>query len=321
MKIGVLTNLFLDRPLPETLDYLQGVGFEAVELYTGPLAQPAHCDPDVLLGSATERQKLLDLVARHNMFISLLNCSGNSVSPVPGEAEKCQAVFEKTILLAEKLGVDRVAVFSGCPGGGPRDVTPNWVTCPWPDVYSSVLEYQWNEVLIPYWAKAAKFAHEHGVDKIGFEMHPGFCVYNPETLLKLRAAIGPSIGANFDPSHLFWQGIDIPQAIIRLDDAIFHIHAKDTRVYTKNIEKNGNLDTKHYSELKDRAWVFGTVGYGHGEEVWKGIIDALGVIGYDYVLSIEHEDSLMSKEEGLEKAFSFLKGVIVKEKPGQMWWA
>jgi sugar phosphate isomerase/epimerase len=152
-------------------------------------------------------------------------------------------------------------------------------------------------------------------------MHPGFCVYNPETLLKLRAAVGPAIGANFDPSHLFWQGIDIPQAIHALGEALFHVHAKDTRVFQNNILKNGVLDAKHYNKLADRAWVFGTVGYGHGEGEWRAIIDALAAIGYDYVLSIEHEDALMSKEEGLEKALEFLKRVVIREKPGEMWWA
>ena len=135
------------------------------------------------------------------------------------------------------------------------------------------------------------------------EMHPGFCVYNPETLLKLRAAVGDAIGSNFDPSHLIWQGIDIPEAILMLREAIFHMHAKDTRVFQRNIRKNGNLDTKHYSDVENRAWVFGALGYGNDERYWKEIIDALSMVGYDGVISIEHEDSSMSKDEGFRKAF------------------
>lgn len=321
MKIGLLTSLFADKTLTETLDYAQTAGFEAVELYSGALIEPSHCDPAVLLKDDAALKRLKDDVESHGLFVSLLNCSGNPVSPIPGEAAKHQEAFVQTVRLAEKLGVDRVAVFSGCPGGGPKDEMPNWVTCPWPPEYLTALDYQWNEVLIPYWTKAARLAADHGVTKIGFEMHPGFCVFNPETLLRLRAAVGPAIGANFDPSHLFWQGIDIPLAIRALEGAIFHVHAKDTRVFTKNIEKNGVLDTKHYSKLTDRAWVFGTVGYGHGESVWRAIIDELAIQGYDYVLSIEHEDSLMAKEEGLEKALTFLKKLVIREKPGQMWWA
>lgn len=321
MKIGLLTSLFADKTLTETLDYAQTAGFEAVELYSGVLIEPSHCDPAVLLKDDAALKRLKDDVESHGLFVSLLNCSGNPVSPIPGEAAKHQEAFVQTVRLAEKLGVDRVAVFSGCPGGGPKDETPNWVTCPWPPEYLTALDYQWNEVLIPYWTKAARLAADHGVTKIGFEMHPGFCVFNPETLLRLRAAVGPAIGANFDPSHLFWQGIDIPLAIRALEGAIFHVHAKDTRIFTKNIEKNGVLDTKHYSKLTDRAWVFGTVGCGHGESVWRAIIDELAIQGYDYVLSIEHEDSLMAREEGLEKALTFLKKLVIREKPGQMWWA
>ena len=321
MKIGLLSILFADKSLSETLDYMEKLGFEAVELYSGALAPPSHCDPAVLLEDTSALRQLRDDVERHGMFISALNCAGNPISPIPGEAQKHDKALRNSVLLCEKLSVERLIVFSGCPGGSPEDKTLNWVTCPWPPEYLDTLEYQWNDVLIPYWTKAAKFASEHGVTKLCFEMHPGFCVYNPETLLKLREAVGPSIGANLDPSHLFWQGIDIPEAIHDLGEAIFHFHAKDTRVFEKNIRKNGVLDTKHYNKLTDRAWVFGTVGYGHSESVWREIVDALAMIGYDYVLSIEHEDSLMSKEEGLEKALAFLKRVVISEKPGQMWWA
>ena len=321
MKIGVFTALFADKSLEETLVYLKKVGFDAIELYTGSLAPTTHCDPEKLLASGLELEKFKDTIKRHDVIISLLNCSGNPVSPIPGVAEKNKKCFLDTIRLAEKLGIDTIANFSGCPGGGPKDETPNWVTCPWPEEHLSMLDYQWNEVLIPYWEWAAGEAANYGVTKIGLEMHPGFCAYNPETLLKLRAAVGGAIGANFDPSHLVWQGIDIPQAILQLEGAIFHMHAKDTRVFKRNISKNGVLDTKHYSDVKNRAWVFGTIGYGNDEKYWRGVMDALAIVGYDYVVSIEHEDSFMSKEEGLEKAYGFLRSVMIKEKPGAMWWA
>ena len=321
MKLGVFSSLFGEQDLDTTLDYLQQVGFEAVEFYAGGRAKPGHCSPAVLLHSELERQKLKDQLARHNMLLSMLNCSGNPVSPNKELAKMHQEGFENAVRLAEKLGVEGVIVFSGCPGGGPRDETPNWVTCPWPEEYLSILDYQWNEVLIPYWQKAAKFAADHGVTKLAFEMHPGFCVYNPESLLKLRAAVGPSIGANFDPSHLFWQGIEADRAIRNLGEAIFHFHAKDTRIFWDNVAANGVLDPKHYGQMADRAWIFGTVGYGQPEEVWKKIINALAMIGYDYVISIEHEDALMSKKEGLEKAYRYLRQIMIAEKPGAMWWA
>jgi len=225
------------------------------------------------------------------------------------------------VLLAEELGVDTVLVLSGCPGGCPEDKTPNWVTCPWPPVYLRILEYQWNDVLVPYWSRCAEFAALHGVTKIGVEPHPGFCVYNTETLLRLRAAVGPAIGINLDPSHLFWQGIDPAKAIAVLGDAIFHVHAKDTWINERLAEINGVLDAKHYGRVAERSHLFRTVGYGHDAEVWKGIVSALAAAGYDGALSIEHEDSLMAREEGLEKAVDFLRDIVIRGRPGAMWWA
>ena len=255
------------------------------------------------------------------MQISALSCHGNPVHPDKEVAKKFHEDFEKTILLAEKLGIDQINTFSGCPGGSKEDKTPNWVTCPWPDDFSRTLEYQWNEVLIPYWKKAVAFAKEHGVDKIAFEMHPGFCVYNPHTLLKMREAVGKEIGANFDPSHLFWQGINPVAAIRELKDAIFHFHAKDTKIDPINCAVNGVLDTRHYGEEINRSWIFRTVGYGNDYATWKEIISALRMVGYDYAISIEHEDSLMSVNEGLTKAITFLKEVMTFEENGGMWWA
>ena len=176
-------------------------------------------------------------------------------------------------------------------------------------------------MLIPYWKDMSEFAKAHGVDKIAFEMHPGFCVYNTDTMLRIREAVGPTLGANFDPSHLIWQGMD-PVAVIRaLGDAIFHVHAKDTKMDKYNTAKTGVLDTKPYGDEINRAWIFRSVGYGNDEVYWKDIVSNLRLVGYDHVLSIEHEDSLMSQNEGLSKAVEMLKRVLIKENPAEMWWA
>jgi sugar phosphate isomerase/epimerase len=171
----------------------------------------------------------------------------------------------------------------------------------------------------PYWSEQAKFAADHGV-KIAIEMHPGFVVYSPETLLRLRALAGPSVGCNYDPSHMFWQGIDPIAAIRLLGGAIFHVHAKDTQMYPANLPLTGVLDTKSYTDEAHRAWIFRTCGYGHGEEWWREFVSTLRMFGYDSTLSIEHEDSLMSAEEGLSKAAAFLNGIVMRERPGAAWW-
>ena len=257
------------------------------------------------------------------MEISALSSHGNMVHPNPETARRFDDDLTNAILLAEKLGVPVVNTFSGCPGGSPEDKTPNWVTCPWPDDFSEILEYQWNEVLIPYWKKKTAFAREHGVHKIALELHPGFCVYNTKTLLKLREAVGPEIGANFDPSHLIWQGMDPCVSIRELGKAgaLFHFHAKDTKVDPVNTAMNGVLDTTHYGNELERSWIFRSVGYGHGEDYWKAIVSELRLAGYDYAISIEHEDSLMSGREGLLKAIQCLKNVLIFEDRGNMYWA
>jgi sugar phosphate isomerase/epimerase len=253
--------------------------------------------------------------------VCALAAHGNMVHPDPAVAKQYDDDLRNAILLAEKMGVDTVITFSGCPGDHEGAKYPNWVTCPWPEDFLAILDWQWNEVLVPYWVKTAKFALEHKVTRIAFEMHPGFCVYNPSTLLRLRAAVGDIIGANVDPSHLFWQGIDPCEAIKMLEGAIYHFHAKDTKIDRANTEKIGVLDTQNYGDMKNRAWVFRTVGYGHGKEVWNNIISMLKTVGYDGAISIEHEDALMSPKEGLEKAVALLKDCIIYEKAGEMWWA
>jgi sugar phosphate isomerase/epimerase len=321
MKLGVLTGLLKDKSLEEALEYLSKLGVQTVELGTGGYTTDYHVKVDELLNDEKKLQQFKDLLKKYNMEISGLSCHGNPVHPQKDLAKMYNEAFEKTVLLAEKLGVTTINTFSGCPGDYEGAKYPNWVTCPWPDDFLKVLDYQWNDVLIPYWKDAVKFAKNHGVDKIALELHPGFCVYNPETLLKLRDAVGDEIGANFDPSHLFWQGIDPVLAIRKLGPAIYHFHAKDTKIDSYNTAVNGVLDTQHYGNDTTRSWVFRTVGYGHDYKVWKDIISELRMVGYDHVISIEHEDALMSPNEGLKKAIAFLKEVMIFEDKEAMWWA
>ena len=321
MKLSVLAVALADRSLDEALKFLKDRGVQQVEVGCGGYPGKAHCDPAVLLNDEKKLQEFKDTFKKYDLSIAALSTHGNAVHPKVEVAKAYHDDFVNAVLLAEKLGVDRIVTFSGCPGGSPVDQQPNWVTCAWPPEYQEILDYQWNEVLIPYWKKTAAFAAEHGIKKIAFEMHPGFCVYNPETMLRIREAVGDILGANFDPSHLFWQGIDPVRAIRELGDAIHFFHAKDTAIDDANVAVNGVLDSKHFSDVKKRAWVFRTIGYGHDTKVWKDMMSALRIVGYDGPISIEHEDGLMSGEEGLSKAISFLKDVLIYEAPGEMYWA
>ena len=320
MKIGVITNLLGNLPFEEALQYFVSKGIEMVEIGCGGYPGTQHADPDVLLNDDAKLEEFKALIKKYNVEISALSCHANPVHPDKAVAKEFDDAMRKAVLLAEKLGVHQINTFSGCPGDSENAKYPNWVTCPWPNEFGEMLEWQWNEVLIPYWKEFVSFAKAHGVDKIALEMHPGFCVYNPETLLKLRAAVGPEIGANFDPSHLIWQGIEPVAAIRALEGAIFHFHAKDTKVDKYNTAVNGVLDTKPYGDEIHRSWVFRSVGYGNDETYWKEIISNLRMVGYDYAISIEHEDSLMSQNEGFSKAIDMLKRAVIREEPCTMWW-
>lgn len=321
MKLGVMNPVLYSMPLEKAAEYLNSLGVGAIEIGVGGYPGKNHVDAGDYLKNPEKIAALKELLAKNSLEISALSCHGNPVHPNRETAKAFHDDFVDALLLAEKLGVDTVVGFSGCPGDSEGSVRPNWVTCAWPEDYLDILKYQWEDVLIPYWKKTAALAQEHGVKKIAFEMHPGFCVYNPASLLRLRGAVGDIIGANFDPSHLIWQGIKPAEAIKALKGAIHHFHAKDTRVDWANTSVNGVLDTGSYRDLSARSWTFRTVGYGSDYAEWKDMISALKMTGYDGVVSIEHEDPLMSPKEGLEKAVTFLKEIIIFEQPGEMWWA
>jgi len=325
MKIGIFTALFGDKTLTETLDIVKVEGIQAVEFGGGAYPGAAHIEMAKLLESKEARDKLVKEVESRGLTISAISCHGNPIHPVKKIAEDHHQAFLNSVQLASLLGVECVNGFSGCPGDNPNAVQPNWVTCAWPDEFRDILDWQWKEKVIPYWTEQAKLLKKSNV-KFCIEMHPGFVCYSNDTLLKLRNGVGKdgdAIGANFDPSHLWWQGIDPIAAIRELgkEGALYHVHAKDTRIDPYNSGRNGNLDTKSYGDILGRSWVFRSVGYGHGLDWWKDFCSNLRMVGYDYVLSIEHEDGLMSPIEGLRKALSVLKEAVIFEDAGTMFWA
>jgi sugar phosphate isomerase/epimerase len=318
MRLGVFTALLSQMPLDGVIAKMKSLGITTIELGTGNYPGDPHCKLSMLDNPAELdefRKKLQD----NGLSISALSCHGNALHPDRDIGAPHREVSRKTIELAHRLGVPVVIDFSGCPGDSNKSRHPNWVTCPWPTEYLDLLNWQWDRRVAPYWKEHGKFAADHGV-KVAVEMHPGFVVYNPETMLRLRSIAGKAVGCNYDPSHMFWQGIDPIAAIRLLGEVIFHVHAKDTQMYPSNLPLVGVLDTKKYTDERNRSWIFRTVGYGHGEEWWAEFISTLRMFGYDYVLSIEHEDSLLSPEEGLTKAIDFLDTIVIREQPSAAWW-
>ena len=318
MKLGLFTPVFAKLSVKDMLAKVRSLEkVKAIELGTGAWPGSDHVEVDAYLKDKGRAADFRKMICDAGLTISALSCHGDPLHPTRGQVD--DEIFRKTVQLAERLEVPVVVTFSGCPGDSETATHPNWVVTPWPPEFLEVLEWQWEKKAIPYWTKASAFARDHGV-KVALEAHPGFIVYNVESALKLRAACGENIGVNFDPSHFFWQGVDVPAAIRALGPAIFHVHAKDVYLDRQNVAVNGVLDTKTYRRMAERSWLFRSVGFGHDEFEWKRIVSALRLSGYDYVMSIEHEDALASIDEGLKAAVDVLSSAILTEPPVEAWW-
>jgi len=311
MKLGVFLAVYHDRSFEDALDQAVALGVDTVEIATGNYPGDDHCRPADLLADGRSLDAFQGALERRCLQISALSQHGNPLHPDPAIARATHDTWRATVQLAAALGVRVVNAFSGCPGDHDGAVRPNWVTCSWPPDYPDTLAWQWEQKVIPYWTAEAHFAADHGVT-VGIEMHPGFVVYNPATLVRLRDACGPAIAANFDPSHLFWQGIDPAVAIRHLGEhaAIAHVDAKDTALAAGTIVLNGVLETRPAADTGDRAWAFRTIGFGHGHDVWGDMISALRLAGYDGAVCIEHEDRSLPADVGLDKAVKFLASLL-----------
>ncbi|MFC7068492.1 sugar phosphate isomerase/epimerase family protein [Halobaculum lipolyticum] len=321
MDIGVLTVPLGGESRADAFEYLSGIGVSAVELGVGGWPGEAHTDRETLLADADAREALRADLDEHDLRVSAFATHNNPLHPDEEQAAEADRELREAVELADEFGVDTVTCFSGLPAGGPNDEVPNWVTAPWPTEHADAHDYQWG-VAEEYWTDLAAHADYHGVD-LAIEMHPNMLVYEPHGMLKLRELTNERVGVNFDPSHLYWQGIDVTEAVRFLGehDAIHHVHAKDTKVYESQAREKGVLDTTDYTDEQNRSWLFRSVGYGHGEEHWKDLVSTLRMVGYDGALSIEHEDSLTSSREGLEKAVDVLDRAVFETTPGDAYWA
>ena len=308
MRIGLVTDSLGHLSFEEMLETAAHLGIQALEFGCGGWSSAPHLKLDLLLDSETERASFVAKIRDHGLEISALNCSGNQLAP--GERGKSNdRVVRKTMKLAQFLGIQRIVMMSGLPGG-PGDQNANWITTAWPPEGREILRYQWDEVAIPYWRNLVNQAKEHGIEKICVEQHAHQLVYNAETLLKLRDAVGEVVGVNFDPSHALWMGGDPLRAIRQLQGVIYHVHAKDTRIDPHNCEINTLLETKPNERVAERSWNYVTLGYGHSEIWWRDFVIQLKQNRYDDVLSIEHEDYSLSPIVGVRKSIELLSSVI-----------
>lgn len=294
MKLAIKTCT-LDLPFSDMLNFCCTHHISAVEIGTGNWSNAPHIDLDTLVISNSARIKWHDEIRRKGMSLCALNCSGNPLAYIHD-----WQVTEKTFQLAEYLGVKKIIMMSGLPTGRPGDQTPVWITTSWPPETQDILEYQWNEVAIPKWKRLSDIARNHGIEQIALENHGMQLVYNPETLLRLRSAIGPIIGMNLDPSHLFWMGGDPIEAarILGAEGALYHIHAKDARIERRTCGPNGMLDTKPIDCFRDRSWNYVAVGAGHSLQWWIEFFSIVRMYGYNGEVSLEMEDLTMPMLDG-----------------------
>jgi sugar phosphate isomerase/epimerase len=312
MRLCLLTDSLGNMSFEEMLDTSASLGYESLEFACGNWSKAPHVDLDGLLESGLKRDRFVSAIKSKGLEIEALNCSGNQLAPNE-EGRAHQVVVEKTFRLAELLGVKKIVMMSGLPGGGPEDKTPNWITTSWPPLTTEVLNWQWTEIAFPYWEKTVLQAKEHGIEQIALENHGCQLVYNTETLFKLRNHVGKMVGMNLDPSHLFWMGGDPILAARQLGDAIYHIHAKDVRIEKGIVGADGVLDTKTTDCLSKRSWNFVALGYGHDTTWWREFFSVVSMIGYDGPISLENEDLTMDQLIAVKKSTKVLKEALPRE--------
>ncbi|WP_419411405.1 sugar phosphate isomerase/epimerase family protein [Primorskyibacter sp. 2E107] len=307
MKLGFVSDSLGALCFDDMLDHAVRLGMSGVEMNAGGWSTAPHLNLAELLGSAQARARFLDAFTSRGLEIASLNANGNPLHPMDRSQADC---LVDTIRLAGALGVKTVCTMSGLPAGSPTDEQPNWIVSSWPPETRAMLQYQWEDVLFPFWTGIAALARENGVDRIALELHGNQCVYNVPSMLQLRDAVGPVVGANLDPSHLFWMGADPLAAAEVLGEAVYHVHAKDTLINAPVQALTSLLDSGSLEDLPARSWSYVTLGIGHGAEWWRQFCYRLRMVGYEGWLCIEHEDMMLNSIEGLEKSVAILKDVM-----------
>jgi sugar phosphate isomerase/epimerase len=311
MKLGFVSDSLGGLSFEALLDHAVRLGVSGVEVNTGGWSTAPHFDLKELKSSNTAQKTFLKAFADRGLEVISLNANGNPLHPTDAAQGEC---LRDTIRIAGDMGIKTVCTMSGLPAGSAADKMPNWIVSSWPPETQAILKYQWEDVLLPFWADIVSLAKQYGVERIALELHGNQCVYNVPSLLKLRKAVGPVVGANLDPSHLFWMGADPLVAAEALGDALFHVHAKDTLLNSPVQATTSLLENGSLMNIPARAWSYITLGFGHGEEWWRQFCYRLKMAGYDGWLSIEHEDVMLNSLEGLEKSVALLGSVMPRQK-------
>ena len=333
MKLGAYTACLHDKPLAEALQILRDLGLDSAEINSGGFLPAPHLPIEEVRTSQDAREEYLGLFTSAGITLTALNCNGNPLHPDPEVRDKHGNDVREAVALAALLGVKRVVSMSGTPAADPRGSLPSWTVLPWDSAYLDARDYQWQEVAIPYWKDIDARARDADV-KVCIEMHPHNVVYNPATMERLATVINAThVGAEMDPSHLFWQGIDPIAAVERLGDLVYMAAAKDTRI-NDAAKINGVLDDRFTRVQPDEpgvvslggrytlgrwpenaSWDFVAVGRGHDVDYWRRFLQALERIDPDMAVNIEHEDQELDQLQGLRDAAETLLEAAGRSRP------
>ena len=320
MKLGAYTACLHDRPLPDALQTLSELGLDSAEINSGGFLPPVHLPIDDIRSSQDARDSYLGLFDQAGITLTALNCNGNPLHPDREVRAKHGDDVKTAIELGALLGVRRVVTMSGLPANNAGGRLPAWTVLPWESASLDARDYQWDEVAIPYWKDIQARAADADVT-VCIEMHPHNLVYNPATMQRLAAEIAAThVGAEMDPSHLFWQGIDPVAAVDALGGLVYNAAAKDTRINAA-AKVNGVLDDRFGRVRPDdpgavslggrytlsrwpenASWDFVAVGRGHEVGWWTDFLRALQQVDPDMAVNIEHEDQELDQMDGLRVA-------------------
>ncbi|HUT35442.1 MAG TPA: sugar phosphate isomerase/epimerase [Planctomycetota bacterium] len=270
MQIGFLTSCMGKKPLEEVVAFAGKAGFAALEVSTG------HLPADRAL---QETSKVKELFAANGVGISSIAAYSNLLDADAAKRQAAIATFKKNIDAAVAVGTPVVCTLAGMPVPGKSK--------------EQTIAEDFKAVFTPL----AAYAEDKGI-QIAFEnWYPTLLQHFDLWDAILAAVPSPAIGFNYDPSHLLWQGIDYLGGVDRYKGRIFHTHAKDTEMKAEVLARRGCL--------AGGWWRYVIPGYGSVE--WGKYVGRLRQIGYDGVLSIEHEDGAFSPEAGLEKGLGYLR--------------
>lgn len=279
MKLGLLTAAFPDATLDEIAEWAAANGFEALEVACWPASEGAVrryagvCHIDVERLDDGGARELAAGLERRGLSISALAYYPNPLDPDSAERERVASHLTKVIDAARRLGVPAVGTFVGRDKS--RSIEDNWAT--FDDV--------WPPLVAHAASRGVKIAIENCPMIFSADEWPGGnnLAFSPAIWREMfRRIPDESFGLNLDPSHLVWQFIDCERAIYEFADRIFHTHGKDVEVRRDGLYERGTMSAGVGWQVPRLC--------GLGQVDWPRFFAALYAVGYDGVVSIEHED-------------------------------